>query len=228
VKTKLLEKLKKAFNKKTADLEHEEENLPGEEDGLPGEGRKISRRAMLKFFGIQAAAGSMAVGMAIAAPKNFKPEHYNRGITPEQLPNSHAWLTVDPSQCVGCRTCEIICSLTHDGECNPALSRIKTTYDPFKTLSLIGVMPDVCRQCNMADCYLACEHDALVIDQKTGARKIDPDKCVGCGECMEACPWNMIIYNEISETYTKCDLCDGDPQCVKFCPANAIKYVALK
>ena len=218
---KLTEKLKNASIKKTLDLEYEEEHLPGEN-------RKISRRTMLKFFGIQAAAGSMAVGMAIAAPKNFNPKNYNRGITPEELPNTHAWLTVDPSQCVGCRTCEIVCSLAHDGECNSALSRIKTTYDPCKTLTMIGVMPDVCRQCNMADCYLACEYGALVIDKKTGARIINPDKCEGCGECMAACPWNMIVYNEETDLYSKCDLCGGDPQCVEFCPANAVKYVELR
>lgn len=221
MKKKFTEKLKNALSKKTTELEHEEESLPRKE-------RKISRRTMLKFFGVQAAAGSMAVGMAIAAPKNFNPKHYNRGITPEELPNSKAWLTVDPTQCVGCRTCEIICSLTHDGECNPALSRIKTTYDPYKTLAMIAVMPDVCKQCNMADCYLACEYDALVIDKKTGARTINPDKCVGCGECLAACPWDMIVYNKSTDKYSKCDLCGGDPQCVEFCPANAIKYIELR
>lgn len=221
MKKKFTEKLKNVLGKKTTELEHEEETLPRKD-------RKISRRTMLKFFGVQAAAGSMAVGMAIAAPKNFNPKHYNRGITPEELPNSKAWLTIDPTQCVGCRTCEIICSLTHDGECNPALSRIKTTYDPYKTLAMIAVMPDVCKQCNMADCYLACEYDALVIDKKTGARIINPDKCVGCGECLAACPWDMIVYNKSTDKYSKCDLCGGDPQCVEFCPANAIKYIELR
>lgn len=216
---KLTEKLKNAFSVESDDAEQEEI--------LPGKGKKISRRTMLKFFGMQMAAGSLAVGTAMAAPKNFNPKHYNRGITPAELPDSKAWLTIDPTQCVGCRTCEIICSLTHDGECNPALSRIKTTYDPCKTLSMLAVMPDVCRQCNMADCYLACEYGALVIDKKTGARIIDPSKCEGCGECLKACPWNMIVYNEKTDKYTKCDLCGGNPQCVEFCPANAVKFVQL-
>lgn len=79
----------------------------------------------------------------------------------------------------------------------------------------------------MADCYLACEYDALQIDPKTGARVIDPEKCVGCGECMAACPWNMIVHNEEADKNTKCDLCGGDPQCVKYCPASAIKYIQL-
>ncbi len=190
----------------------------------------MSRRKMLKVLGIQAVAGAVTGTMAVnavAAPKNFNPKHYNRGVTPDQLPNTRAWLATNPAQCVGCRTCEIVCSLAHDGLCQPSLSRINTVYDPTKTLAKLAVMANVCRQCNMADCYLACAYDALVLDPKTGARVIDPGKCVGCGECLAACPWDMIVSNEAAGRYTKCDLCGGDPQCVKYCPADAITFIQL-
>ena len=196
------------------------------QDSGPEKQGGLSRRTMLRVLGFQAVAGVVAA-TAFAAPKNFNPKHYNRQVTPDQLPNSRAWITTNPTQCVGCRTCEIVCSLSHDGACQPSLSRINTTYDPTKTLVSIAVMANVCRQCNMADCYLACEHDALTIDKKTGARVIDPKKCVGCGECFEACPWNMIVKNEEAEKFSKCDLCGGDPQCVKFCPADALTFIQL-
>ncbi|MGE4536261.1 MAG: 4Fe-4S dicluster domain-containing protein [Desulfovibrio sp.] len=196
------------------------ETTPQQEGG-------ISRRKLLKVLGLQVVAGSVAVNV-LAAPKNFNPKHYNRGITPDQLPNSKAWLTTNPTQCVGCRTCEIVCSLGHDGVCQPALSRIHTDYDPTKRLSKLVVMADVCRQCNMADCYLACGYDALTLDPKTGARVIDPAKCTGCGECMAACPWDMIVENKEKNIFTKCDLCGGDPQCVKYCPADALTFVDLR
>ncbi|MGE4298496.1 MAG: 4Fe-4S dicluster domain-containing protein [Desulfovibrionaceae bacterium] len=191
-------------------------------------GGGISRRKMLTLLGVQVAAGALVSTKAFAAPKNFNPKHYNRNITPDQLPNSRAWLVTDPTTCVGCRTCEIVCSLGHDGVCQPSLSRINTTYDPLHSLAMLAVMPNTCRQCNMADCYLACEWDALILDEKTGARIIDPAKCQGCGECYAACPWDMIVRNEEAEKYSKCDLCGGDPQCVKYCPANAIKFVQLR
>jgi len=187
----------------------------------------ISRRKMLKFLGIQAVAGTLAAGSALAAPKNFNPDNYNRGITPDQLPNTKAWLITDPTLCVGCRTCEIVCSLSHDNVCQPALSRIHTTSDPFNTLAKLEVMPNVCRQCNMADCYLACGYEALTLDPKTGARVIDPVKCEGCGECFNACPYDMIVKNEAKNIFSKCDLCGGDPLCVQFCPAGAIKFIEL-
>ena len=212
---------KKQAVKATAQDGHEEENRDQTKT-------VISRRRMLGILGIQVAAGTLAVATSQAAPKNFNPKHYNRGITPEELPNTRAWLVTDPTVCVGCRNCEIVCSLSHDDICRPALSRIHTQYLPTTTLSMLCAMPEVCRQCNMADCYLACEWDALVLDPKTGARVIDPEKCQGCGECFAACPWDMIVYNDTAEKYSKCDLCGGDPQCVKFCPANALKFIHLR
>lgn len=190
-------------------------------------GLVLSRRKVLGVLGLQVVAGTVAASGALAAPKNFNPDHYNRGITPEQLPNTRAWLVTDPTTCVGCRTCEIVCSLSHDDVCRPALSRVHVTYDPLETLPMICTMPDACKQCNMADCYLACEYDALVLDEKTGARIINPEKCVGCGECFAACPWNMIVENVDEGKYSKCDLCGGDPQCVKYCPASSIKFIQL-
>ena len=187
----------------------------------------ISRRKMLGFLGVQVIVGTLAVGSAVAAPKNFKAEHYNRGISPEKLPNTRSWLVTDPTTCVGCRTCEIVCSLEHDDICQTALSRIHTTYDPQHSLAKLAVLADVCRQCNMADCYLACEYEALVLDPRTGARIIDPSKCEGCGECMAACPYDMIVENEELGIFSKCDLCGGDPLCVKYCPADAIKFIEL-
>lgn len=190
-------------------------------------GSGMTRRKVLKLLGVQVAAAGSLGATAFAAPKNFNPKHYNRGIGPSELPDTNAWLVTDPLSCVGCKTCEIVCSLTHDEVCQPAISRLDVMYDPLGSLAKIGSMPEVCKQCNMADCYLACAYDALVIDKETGARVIDPKKCRGCGECFAACPWNMIVYNKKTGTYTKCDLCGGDPECVKYCPANAIKFIEL-
>lgn len=218
----VLEQWQKVFGGKKN--EERSPETPEQETSKQG---AMSRRKMLQVLGVQAVVGASAV-TAVAAPKNFNPKHYNRGITPDQLPNTRAWIATNPNQCVGCRTCEIVCSLTHDGQCRPSLSRISTTYDPTKTLSRFAVLADVCRQCNMADCYLACEYDALVLDKETGARIIDPAKCEGCGECFEACPWNMIVKNEEKGIFSKCDLCGGDPQCVKYCPADALSFVDMR
>jgi len=50
------------------------------------------------------------------------------------------------SRCVGCRTCEVICSFTHERECRPALSKIEVHRDPFtgETKIQIGDDCDLC------------------------------------------------------------------------------------
>ena len=214
------------LKKQASGPEEATEHEPADQATSPSKGKGITRRRMLGYLGIQVVAGAFA-GAAMSAPKNFDPQHYNRGITPDQLPNTRAWLVTDPTTCVGCRTCEIVCSLSHDDTCQPSLARIHTLYDPQHALVKLAVMPEVCRQCNMADCYLACENEALVLDPKTGARIIDPEKCEGCGECFKACPYDMIVENETMGIFSKCDLCGGDPMCVKFCPADALKFVEL-
>ena len=42
------------------------------------------------------------------------------------------------------------------------------------------------------DCVLACDFDAMLMDEKTGLPVILDDKCVACGACVKACPRNII------------------------------------
>ena len=55
--------------------------------------------------------------------------------------------------------------------------------------------------------------------------KIDPQKCVGCGKCQEACPGNLISKKEDLKAYIKCpEECWGCTACVKECRFKAISY----
>lgn len=127
--------------------------------------------------------------------------------------------------CAGCRTCEAVCSLSHEGVVRPSLAR---TWIVDYILEGHRIEGYTCRQCKGPECLYACPTKALYIDAATGARVIDSEKCVGCKNCMEACPQYPhapIRYDTNKEVCVKCDLCGGQPLCVKFCPEAALCFV---
>jgi carbon-monoxide dehydrogenase iron sulfur subunit len=86
-------------------------------------------------------------------------------------------------------------------------------------------MPVICQQCTDAPCAAACPMDALSKDEELGLVRLDYDLCVGCEECVTACPFGGMRVDAVTDTVVKCDLCDGDPQCVRFCFPGALEFV---
>jgi len=130
-------------------------------------------------------------------------------------------IEISHDNCVGCRLCEMVCSLSHEGECSTTLSRIKICRDEEFGNNLVAL----CIQCPDAFCLESCPSDAISRDNKTGAVLVDPDSCTACEACLDACPVGAIYLNTQTNTIFKCDLCGGDPECVKFCSTEAIKYL---
>ncbi len=128
-------------------------------------------------------------------------------------------LAVNYEKCTGCHLCELACSIKHHGVVNPYLSRITVITKPEIQASALVY----CLQCNDALCARACPVNAINYDEKTGAWLIDYDRCIGCRECVYACPFGAISLTVKAEPI-KCDLCGGDPECVKVCPHGAIIY----
>jgi heterodisulfide reductase subunit A len=50
----------------------------------------------------------------------------------------------------------------------------------------------------------------------------DPAKCVGCGECILACPYTAISRNAEGKAVVNAALCHGCGTCVATCPAGAM------
>lgn len=155
------------------------------------------------------------------------------------LDNAQGLILADPSRCVGCQRCELACTEFNDGLAQPSLARIKIErsmdYGPGGPGAgpvaggLWGdglVVQGVCRQCpHPVPCEIACPHDAIRDDPRTGARVVVAQACVGCRLCQRACPWDMIVFDEQSQKASKCFLCHGQPKCVEACPAGALRYV---
>ena len=130
-------------------------------------------------------------------------------------------MIVDPQKCTGCRNCELVCSVKHNGVSNPSLARIhivKWDNEGF-------YMPMRCQHCSDAPCMAVCPKDAIYRDEEMDSVRIDHDLCIGCKMCVSACPFGAMGWDPKRARVFKCDLCHGDPQCVRFCDMKAVNYV---
>jgi Fe-S-cluster-containing dehydrogenase component len=130
-------------------------------------------------------------------------------------------LVVDPLKCSGGKSCELACSFHKTGKFNPADSRIKIHFFPEE----ISFTPTVCMQCKDAYCVQVCPTGALARQKESGVVYLDQNKCIGCKQCIVACPWGSVKLDHEGETVFKCDTCGGDPACVKVCTSGALKFV---
>lgn len=131
------------------------------------------------------------------------------------------------SVCTGCKSCEILCGLMHEGVAGPERGRIKFVPGPIKTMMH---QVYVCEQCEDHPCYEACpkKDEAMCIDEN-GIVYVNRAHCIGCGLCAKACgfePKRVRVVQKDGKKYAiKCDLCrdiEGGPVCVRNCPAMAL------
>jgi Fe-S-cluster-containing hydrogenase component 2 len=113
------------------------------------------------------------------------------------------------------------CSLIQAEVCNPASSRRRTIHFDEDILDV----PMQCQQCDDPACMNICPVEAIEVDDATGAKVINYDKCIGCNMCKIACPFGAVSVDPLTKKVVKCDLCSGDPACAKFCPTGAIEYM---
>ncbi|UCH98573.1 MAG: 4Fe-4S dicluster domain-containing protein [Candidatus Aminicenantes bacterium] len=130
-------------------------------------------------------------------------------------------LMINHEKCTGCRLCELVCSVFHEGVSNPSRSRINIIKWEAEGLYI----PMSCQQCEDAPCMTICPVKAISRDQALDYVKIDYNVCIGCRSCVAVCPFGAMGFNVIDKKVFKCDFCEGDPQCVRFCDVKAIEYV---
>ena len=131
-------------------------------------------------------------------------------------------LFIDHEKCTGCRLCELVCAVKHDGMSNPARARIKVMKWEQEGI----YVPISCQQCQDAPCMNICPAKAISRDLEQSRVTVDYDKCIGCRFCVAVCPFGAMSFNVIDRKVFKCDLCDGDPQCVRFCDRKAVDFVS--
>lgn len=89
-----------------------------------------------------------------------------------------------------------------------------------------------CNHCEHPKCAGVCPTDAY-IHRKDGIIYIDPAKCMGCGYCSWACPYNAPRYNPELGQMAKCNFCFDNidaglpPSCVAACPMRVLNFVEV-
>jgi Fe-S-cluster-containing hydrogenase component 2 len=82
--------------------------------------------------------------------------------------------------------------------------------------------PIACRQCADPPCAKVCPTDAIARNQEADLVVVNVDKCIGCGACVEACPFGAIWLHPEKKIALKCDLCRA---CVPRCPVDALSVL---
>jgi len=129
-------------------------------------------------------------------------------------------IRIDAGKCTACKACEMACSFIKEGAFIPSLSRIRVVQ-----LHEMGMnVPVVCVNCADAPCIKACPTGAAFRDTSVPVVRINEAACIGCGDCVRACPFGAVDMNQENGVAIMCDLCDGEPACVNHCIYGALSF----
>ena len=144
-------------------------------------------------------------------------------------------IVTDRARCSGCQRCEMMCTLKNDGRVCQHIARVRVWDNYFWGKSAdtgdgsfgdgkgaCEFTVEHCKQCADPQCVKYCPVHAIYADEKTGARTVDTKKCIGCGMCSQACPWNMPRVDTETGVSTKCISCG---RCAEQCPNGAIQFI---
>jgi len=103
-------------------------------------------------------------------------------------------MVIDLNRCVNCQSCVVACRMSHGTPPGIFLTRVLYTETGKYPKVRIRFYPVLCNHCENAPCKDVCSTGAIHVE--SGIVLVDVEKCVGCGMCHEACPYNMITMLE--------------------------------
>jgi Fe-S-cluster-containing dehydrogenase component/formate-dependent nitrite reductase membrane component NrfD len=136
---------------------------------------------------------------------------------------------IDNRKCIGCHACSVACKSEHEtpiGVDRTWVKYIEKGSFP-NNRRLFTVMR--CNHCEDAPCVTICPVTSLY-RRDDGIIDFNPDRCIGCKACMQACPYDALHIDPNTNTAAKCNFCTHrldaglEPSCVVVCPEQAIVF----
>ncbi|HKD75869.1 MAG TPA: 4Fe-4S dicluster domain-containing protein [Ktedonobacterales bacterium] len=134
---------------------------------------------------------------------------------------------LDPSRCIGCRSCVAACR-----ECDSHKGESMIYIDYIERENTVATSPTLCMHCEdpLAPCAQVCPAQAILIDPEGIVHQADETRCIGCRNCVFACPFGVPKFQFSQNLMRKCNLCydrtsqGKGPMCATVCPTQAIFY----
>lgn len=121
---------------------------------------------------------------------------------------------LDVDRCVGCQACMFTCT-RRLGEGGLAKSSIHVRSDGGIRKGFVVI---VCRACADPPCARVCPTDALT-PREGGGVKFHAERCIGCYNCVAACPFGAALWNAEEDKPQICVYCG---YCARYCPYEVL------
>jgi Fe-S-cluster-containing dehydrogenase component len=132
---------------------------------------------------------------------------------------------IDQSRCIGCEACVQAC-----GECGTHRGTSLIQLDFVDRGATVQTAPQVCMHCTDATCAEVCPADAIKIREDGIVQSSLKPRCIGCSNCVLACPFGVPKYVAEFDQMMKCDMCYDRssiglvPMCASVCPSEALWF----
>ena len=132
---------------------------------------------------------------------------------------------IDPSRCIGCGACVAACE-----ECDTHRGRSMIHLEKIERSHTVQTAPQVCMHCEDPICAQVCPADAIKQTPDGVTQSSLKPRCIGCTNCVIACPFGVPKYDVGIDQMMKCDYCydrtsvGKKPMCATVCPSQALAF----
>jgi len=132
---------------------------------------------------------------------------------------------IDQSRCIGCQACVQACM-----ECDTHRGRSMIHLEVIDRTVSTQTGPVVCMHCEDPVCASVCPADAIKQTEEGIVHSSMKSRCIGCSNCVLACPFGVPRYVASIDQMMKCDMCfdrtsvGKKPMCATVCPSQALYF----